>query len=236
ITPASVPVSPAIGELDGEWPREVLYIARYAPREHEDPADYLQYHMAVFALRQDPQTYQVEVVWMRQPEWANPLSNTQLIVQDVDGDGRGDVFGMDWNTIGHRPGNWEVLGPAHVFRLDWRGNDVWVRELEAYWSNQAIALTDATGDGKLDVLANAPGPGGDGLWALDIENGRSKRFVHAPGWKLLRGPHLTDLHGDGKLYIAYPGQPEPDVPRGAIILFDMGVPYARDSMESAWQG
>src|SRR5687767_387626 len=67
---------------------------------------------------------------------------------------------IDRNTIGHRPGDWERPGPAHVFRLDRHGEDVWVREIDACWSNQDILVADSDGDGEADVLVNGPGEGG----------------------------------------------------------------------------
>lgn len=228
IDPASVSVSPTVAELDGVAPKEVLFTARHAPADGPDsPAAYALYHMAIFAVHQNPRTYQAELLWMRQPQWASPLSNTQLVVHDADGDGEADIFGMDWNTIGHYPGDWERLGPAHVFRLDARGNDVWVRETDTWWSNQDIALADLDGDGELSVLVNGPAGQYDGIWRLSAATGASEGVLPlAAGWKVARGPQLADLRGDGTMQLLFPVKPTDDARRGAVVVFDLGVPYS----------
>lgn len=229
ITPASISVSPTVGDLDGVAPLEVLFTARHAPPG--GPETYADDHMAIFAVHQDPQTYQAQLLWMRQPEWANPLSDTQLVVQDLDGDGRTDILGMDWNTIGHYPGDWERLGPAHVFRLDADGNDVWVREMDTWWSNQDLAIADLDGLGSLSVLVNGPAGPYDGLWRLSLETGRAEGFLPLVDWKVTRGPQLADLRHDGSMQLLFPVRPLDDRPRGAIVVFDLGVPF-----DAPWRG
>ncbi len=218
ITPGSVPISPTVADLDGTPPKEIVFTARYAPED--DATLYDTFHMAIFAIHQNPDTYQTEVVWMRQPEWANPMSYTRLIIDDVDGDGHVDIFGMDWNTIGHRPGEWERLGPANVFRLDAEGQDVWVREVDAWWSNQDILVADSDGDGEPDVLVNGPGEGGDGMWRLSAETGSAEGFLGTAPWKMLRGPVSADLGQDGSMDLLVPVTPmEDNQDRGAILVY-----------------
>lgn len=220
ISPASVPVSPTVAEIDGIPPKEILFTARMAP--DEDPLRFPTFHMAIFAIHQNASTYQAELLWMRQPVWANPLSNTKLVVHDVDGDGASDIFGMDWNTIGHRPGDWERLGPAHVFRLDRHGEDVWVREIDAWWSNQDILVADSDGDGEVDVLVNGPGEGGDGLWRLSSASGAAQGFLGLSPWKMLRGPVVGEGRVEGSLQLLVPVTPlEGNVGRGAILVFEL---------------
>ncbi len=223
ITPASISVSPTVADLDGVSPLEVLFTARDAP----DEVDFMADHMAIFAVHENPTTYQAELLWMRQPQWANPLSYTQLIVADVDGDGNADIFGMDWNTIGHIPGDWERLGPAHVFRLDAGGNDVWVRETDTWWSNQDIALADLDGSGSISVLVNGPAGQYDGIWRMSATTGAAEGFLALDGWKVMRGPELFDLRHDGDMQVVFPVRPtEGKEPRGAILVFELGVPYS----------
>jgi outer membrane protein assembly factor BamB len=230
ITPASISVSPTAADLDGTPPLEVLFTARHAPKG--GPETYAQDHMAIFAVHQDPDTYQATLLWVRQPMWANPLSDTQLVVTDVDGDGRADILGMDWNTIGHYPGDWERLGPAHVFRLDANGDDVWVREMETWWSNQDIAVADLDGSGSLSVLLNGPAGQYDGLWRLSAATGAAEGFLPLDGWKVARGPQLADLRHDGSMQLLFPIKPTDDaVARGAIAVFELGVPY-----DAPWRG
>lgn len=222
VTPASVAVTPTIAELDGVAPKEILFTARHAPVE--EPTLYDRFHMAIFAVHQDQSTWKGELVWMRQPQWANPMSYTRLLVEDVDGDGETDVFGMDWNTIGHYPGDWERLGPAHAFRLDAQGEDVWVRTVDTWWSNKDIALADFDGDGALELLVNGPGQGGDGLLRLDTATGANEGFLGTGPWKLKRGPQPLELQ-DGSLGIVFPVEPDSDEVHGALLLFDLGVPF-----------
>lgn len=219
--PASISVAPAIAELDGTSPKEVLFTARHAGSR--DPKDFPKYHMAVFAVHGAPGAeHGSELLWMRQPEWANPLSYTRLQVADVDGDGQADVFGMDWNTIGHKPGNWEPLNKTNLFRLDAAGNDVWVRNVTAWWSNKDLLLADGDGDGDLDVLANGAQLGVDGIYRIDARTGQDEGFLPAAGWKVLRGPQLLDLRHDGGRQVILPVATKEGPEKGAILVIDLG--------------
>jgi len=223
IKPASVAVSPTVAELDGVAPKEVLFTARYAPVD--DPSQFRDFHMAIFAVHQSPTTWQAELLWMRQPAWAHPLSYTHLIASDVDADGAMDIFGMDWNTIGHFPGHWENLGDAHVFRLDASGQDVWVRDVEAWWSNKEIELGDANNDGVPDLLVNGVRDGSDGLWLMDAASGEQHDFWFARPWKVMRGPSLFDLRHDGGAEIVFPVAPDEASPRrGALLILEVSAP------------
>ncbi len=223
VHPGSMPQTPTVADLDGELPLEVLFIARSA--EIDDPDRYDENHMAIFAVGQDPETWKAELKWMRQPDWANPMSITKLVVDDVDDDGEADIFGMDWNTIGHRPGNWEVLGPANVFRLDAQGQDVWVRQVDTWWSNSNIALADFDQDGAREVLVNAPAGEGDGLWRISADSGKAEARLAVSPWKVTRGPQLLDLDADGsgELVVAA-SLDDPDVQRGAILVYSLWSP------------
>jgi hypothetical protein len=137
---------------------------------------------------------------------------------------------MDWNTIGHYPGNWERLGPAHVFRLDASGNDVWVREVDAWWSNQDIALANVDGTG-LELLVNGPGGGYDGLWRLSPATGAAVGFLPLSDWKMTRGAVLHDLRHDGRMQLVFPVVPLDGSRRGALLVFDLDVPY-----DAPWRG
>jgi PQQ enzyme-like repeat protein len=217
IRPASVSVSPTVAELDGRAPREILFTARYAPAD--DATLFPTFHMAIFAVHQNTTTWQPELLWMRQPEWAHPLSYTHLVVDDVDGDGSADIFGMDWNTIGHLPGHWEPMGAAHVFRLTSRGEDVWMRPVESWWSNKDIELGDADHDGQPDLLVDGVQNEGDGLWRLSAFTGEPQDFWYARPWKLMRGPSLLDLHHDGVPELVYAAAPDAlGSQRGALLV------------------
>jgi outer membrane protein assembly factor BamB len=227
VSPASIPVAPTIADLDGKPPSEVLFTARDAHDEH----DFAQDHMAVFAVR--GVQGKGSVVWVHQATWANPLSYTHLIAHDLEGDGRPEVLGMDWNTFGHIPGDWEHTGPAHVFALDARGEERWVRELDAWWSNKDLALLDIDGDGRLEVLANGPAEGADGLWVFDARSGKAEGFLSAWPWKVERGPALADLWGKGTTQLLLPVRPvdEQGAPRGAVLVYDLGAAW-----DAPWPG
>jgi hypothetical protein len=217
ITPASVSVAPTVADLDGDGRMEILYTARNAPKG--GPETFANDHFAIFAIHQAPGGSAGEVLWEREPAWGNPLSYTTLVVRDVDGDGRPDIFGMDWNTIGHYPGNWERLGPAHVFRLDAQGNDVWVREMDTWWSNKDVALLDV--DGGVSLLVNGPGGGFDGLWRLSAQTGSAQAFLPLDGWKMARGAQILDLRHDGNPLLVFAVEPtDGALPRGAFLVFN----------------
>lgn len=219
IQPASIPVSPTVADLDGVLPLEVLFTARHAPSG--DPSRFPEFHMAIFAVHRNVTTWQGELVWMRQPEWAHPLSYTRLVVKDVDADGAPDIFGMDWNTIGHSPGNWEILGPAHVFRLTARGDEVWNRTVEVWWSNKDIAVADVNGDGSFDVLANGARDQGDGLWWLSADTGDLEGFVPLSPWKMMRGPVIIDSdEGPPRLLLSVAPR-DPRAVAGALLVVDL---------------
>ncbi len=219
--PASISVAPTVGELDGVSPKELLFTARHAGSR--DPRDFPKYHMAIFAVHGDAGAeHGGSMLWMRQPEWANPLSYTRLQVADVDRDGRADVFGMDWNTIGHKPGNWEALNRTNLFRLDAAGNDVWVRNVTAWWSNKDILLGDGDGDGDMDVMANGANLGIDGIYRFSAATGAEEGFLPAAGWKVLRGPQILDLRHDGGRQVVLPVATKAGPEKGAILVIDLG--------------
>lgn len=218
VSPASVPVAPTVAQLDGKGGKEILFIARHAPVSDPDAFD--TFHMAIFAVHQSPTTHKGALLWMRQPDWAHPLSYTHLVVEDVDDDGKPDIFGMDWNTIGHLPGNWENLGPAHAFRLDADGQDVWVRQIDSWWSNKDVTLVNH----GAELLVNGADRGVDGLWSLDTADGKPIAFMGVHTWKLMRGPVITDLYGDGSTQAVLPVAPDSLSRRhGAILVIDVAA-------------
>ncbi len=229
ISPASIPVQPTIAELDGKAPKEILFTARHVPED--DPDAFEDYHMAIFAIHQNLKTWQPEILWVRQPDWAHPLSYTRLVVTDVDGDGRQDIFGMDWNTVGHAPGNWEHLGDAHVFRLSATGRDVWVRDIDSWWSNKDIAVGDFDGDGETEILVNSAGAEGDGFMRIDAATGTSEGFLSAGAHTISKGPTVGPIRDGGGLHIAFPTEPVKGRSTSAILLYDLGVAWIDPTSE-----
>ena len=192
VRPASIPVSGNAADLDGDGRKEVVFAARDAPW---DDTYYHDNHMMVFVLNYNGV---LKAKW--QPSWAHPLSYTHPILHDLNGDGKRDILLQDWNTIGHKPGNWEQLGPAHVAAFTGTGQQLWMTTLDNTWSNDDLGLADVDGDGALEVLAVGMSGGMDGVWYLDARTGAKEAHV-AVGhdWTVLRGPVLGDLDGSGRL-------------------------------------
>ena len=197
VKPAAVPIAGSAADLDGDGKKEVVYVARDA----HDATDYKNNHFMLFVLGHDG-----KLKWRAQPSWGNPMSYTHPVLIDVDGDGKRDILLQDWNTIGHKPGNWEKLGPANVFA--YKGNTgalLWRTSLDNSWSNDDLAVADVDGDGKQEVLAIGYNGGSDGIWYLDLRTGAKESHVAiGSGWQVLRGPVAGNLLGDGKTSWAAP--------------------------------
>ncbi|HEV8361529.1 MAG TPA: VCBS repeat-containing protein [Candidatus Thermoplasmatota archaeon] len=230
--PASIPRGGTVAQLDGSGRREVVFCARDA----HDANNWDNDHMALFVLQNDDNDAWGNLKWMRQPSWANPLCYTRPVVWDDDGDGKADIYGMDWNTEGHFPGNWSRLGPAHVFSFDRSGNERWNTTLDTWWSNKDIALADLDGDGSAEVLASGPNDAGhDGWWLLNPATGAQEQFIDVDPYKSTRAPRVGDLDGDGDLEFVAPVEGEAgntNPGEGAFQVWDAGP----DSHLLLWSG
>jgi outer membrane protein assembly factor BamB len=214
ILPASVVTQPTVADLGQDGRMEVLFTARHAP--FDDPDAYADFHMAVIAVRQNPVTWQTELLWLVQPEWANPMSATTLVVARETPDSEAGIYGLDWNTIGHFPGNWEPLGAAHAFRLDAQGDVVWMRNIESWWSNKDILVVDADRSGTLDVLVPGRVGNRDGIIRLASEDGKSEGFLTAGDWVLSTGAVKAP---GGRLIVA--AQLE-GTDRAGVLIYNVG--------------
>ena len=192
VWPASIPVGGSLGDVDGDGLKEVVFVARDA--EHTD--DYQKNDFVLFVL-----DHRGSVQWTKQPTWGQPMSYTHPILEDITGDGVADILLQDWNTMGHKPGNWEQLGPANVFAYNGWGTLLWRTQLTNSWSNDDLALADVDGDGRLEVLAiGFASSGEDGVWYLDARTGAKEGHVGVgSGWTVLRGPVLGDLDGTDRI-------------------------------------
>jgi outer membrane protein assembly factor BamB len=226
--PGSIPVSPLLVDLDRDGRLEVVFGARQAVQT-SDPEWREKSHATYFALRHDG-----SILWRVSHPWMNPLTYNHPAPVDVDGDGALDVVLLDWNTIGHKPGNWEPTDrPANLFAL--RGLDgevLWRTGVEVWWSNKDFVVADADGDGRQDVIVPTARGGVDGLGVHDLRAG------HAKGWfplgaALTRGPVAGDLYGQGTLQLVVPIHAEDPTPNyreldvghraGALVILDTGA-------------
>lgn len=213
----SMPVGPAIGQLDGRGGPDVVI----GVRDSHDADNLDNNHALLLALDSNGR-----LLWGRQHPEANPLTYTRPIIGDAAGDGTPEVYWGDWNTIGHKGGireedSWKHMGPANFYRYSNTGNLVWRQTLDTYWSNKDIAVADVDGDGTQEVLANGPGCGGDGIWYLSTATGAKETCVGLHPWKANTGPVLEDLWNTGKMqWVIGAEAASSSVSGGAILVFD----------------
>jgi hypothetical protein len=219
---ASVPVGAGFGQLDGAGGPDVVVGAR----DSHNATDWGQDHALLLALSSTG-----ALLWGRQDSVGNPLTYTHPIVADGDGDGANEVYWGDWNTIGHKPpwneaDSWKTTGPAHFYRYDGQGNLVWRQSLATFWSNKDLALADADGDGRQEVLATGPNAQGhEGIWLLDSATGVKESFIDAYPWMVTRGPVLDDLSGTGRMQMVLEVGPQATTEGAAVHVYDLGVPF-----------
>lgn len=194
--PASISVDPTAVNLTGGEGKELVFGVRNAQDDGTDDW-YKNTSAHYFAVTGD-----CEVLWQKSWEWGNPHNHMKPVPADVDEDGHTDLVVQDWNTIGHKPGDWQVTGPANLFALDGRtGELLWRTETDTGWSNNNLALANVTGDSDEELLVTEwkGETVGVSLYNLD---GERTGFVPAPdGWLVNKGPSVTDLDGDGELEI-----------------------------------
>ncbi|HUR68568.1 MAG TPA: VCBS repeat-containing protein [Candidatus Thermoplasmatota archaeon] len=186
VNPGAIPVAGSAADLDGDGKKEIVFTGRDAP---DTDSVYTDNHLMVFVINYNGAH---KAHW--QPPFGNPLSYTHPVLLDVDGDGDRDILLQDWNTIGHKPGNWERLGPANVFAYTPTGGLLWRTSLDNSWSNDDLGVADVDGDGKYEVLAIGYNGGNDGVWYLDLKTGVKEGHVPVgSGWQALRGPLMFDI-------------------------------------------
>lgn len=216
----SIPVGPAIGQLDGAGGLEVVVGAR----DSHDATNFDNNHAVLVALGPTG-----AFLWGVQDPNANPLTYTHPIITDADKSGSAEVYWGDWNTMGHKPGNWEKTGPANFYRIDKAGSVVWRTSLDTLWSNKDVPLADVDADGVQEMLASGPNGGRDGIWYLDTRTGAKEAWVDLFPYKLNRAPVVADLYGNGRMqWVAQVSAYSSGGSHG-ILIYDTGSPY-----NSAW--
>lgn len=226
--PGSIPVAPLLADLDGKPGLEVFFGARHAV---EGPGDWRNAsHAVYFAL-----DAKGKLLWRVSESWMNPLTYNHAAALDVDGDGDTDVLTLDWNTVGHKPGNWEPTGrPSNLFALDGAtGQLVWRQYANVYWSNKDFVVADVQGDAAPEIVLNEAEGSRDGLGVRDLRTGQRVAWHALPeGWEAMRGPVAGDVEGDGKVRLVVPiarPRPEPNYRpldvgyrEGALAVIDTG--------------
>ncbi|MFA5861228.1 MAG: hypothetical protein WDA16_05985 [Candidatus Thermoplasmatota archaeon] len=211
--PGSIPVSPGYFNLYGDGKYEVFFGARNAvygnnstsiPSNRDPTYDrnwMNETHAQWFLLDSKG-----DLVWNVSYDWMNPLAYNHPAATDINGDGVLDLVSLDWNTIGHKPGEWEPTNrPSNLFALDGRdGSVLWRTSVGSYWSNKDFVIGDGTGDGKLDVIISEPKWGNEGIGLYDLYSGKNKGWFPTDWAGQTRGPVAGDLYGDGKLELVVP--------------------------------
>ncbi len=218
---ASIPVQPAIGQLDGKGGPDIVVGAR----DSHNPDDWDDNHALILALDSDG-----KVLWSDQHPEANPLTYSRAIIADADQDGEVEVYWADWNTNGHKPpwnaeDTWKRTGPANFYRYSNTGSLDWRTTLDTWWSNSDISIGDVDADGKQEVLANGPSGGQDGIWYLDAKTGEKEEFNSVYPWKVKRAPILADLWGTGTMQWVVQTAPATSGVDHAILVYDTHAPY-----------
>lgn len=238
VDPGSIPVAPTLVDLDGDGRMELVFGARHAV--DDGPGWQERSHAVFFALRHDGR-----VLWRASADWMNPLTYTRPAPVDVNGDGALDVIAMDWNTVGHHPGNWETTSRApNLFALDGRdGKTLWRTPVPGYWNNKDVVVADLRGDGGLEVAAVMEKGGKEGVGVFDARTGREVAWhevAEAP-WEIMRGPVADDLDGDGDVDLVLPlaRKVSDESPRGLDVGHREGRLVTLDTRSDgviAWTG
>ncbi len=230
--PGSISLAPGLIDINGDGRLEVIFGTRMAVENKSDPDWMSKMHTMIFAVSSKGQ-----LLWNKSFDWGSPHVYMFPAAVDVDGDGVDEAVFVDWNTIGHKPGNWETTGRPNFFAINGRGEVLFHKKVSTYWSNKNVVVADFDGDGKQEILLNEGGDQ-DGLGIYDLQ-GKRKATIPLP-WAASRAPLVTDLYGDGSMQLVVPmaksrkGETnyrtvDVGYRAGRIQVYDLGVPY-----DAAW--
>lgn len=219
---ASMPVGPAVGQLDGVGGLDIVV----GVRDSHEAENFSQNHAMLLALDSGG-----KLLWARQDPTGAPLTYTHPVIGDADMDGRNEVYWGDWNTMGHKPpfdpaDAFKPFGAGAYYRYERDGTLAWKQALGTYWSNKDLAIADVTGDGLQDVLANGPAANGhDGIWYLKAGTGAKQAFVDAWPYKISRAPIVADLWNTGTTQWVVQVDPGAAGSAYGLHVYDTGVAY-----------
>jgi outer membrane protein assembly factor BamB len=193
VQPASIPAAPLVADINGDGRPDVAVVARDA----HDATTFSNDHIMLFVFSNAGQ-----LLWRAQPTWAAPLSHTRLVLVNVNG--QRALLGGDWNTIGHKPGNFERVGPGHVFLYSATGQELWHQTLDLAWSDDDFVVADVVGDAAQEVLAGCTQNARPGLCAFDLASGVNRAFIDTSPWTPTRPAIVGDVLGTGRLSFVTP--------------------------------
>lgn len=244
--PASIPTIPTWADVYGTGKLYAMFGARNAVKDAENPNWINESHAVWYQL--DPNG---NLVWSASYDWMNPLAYTHPAVVDVNGDGVLDMVAIDWNTVGHNPGNWDITNrPSNLFALNGKdGSVLWHRSVAVFWSNKDVIVADVDEDGTLEIIAPTANGPEDGLGVYDLATGTPESWFGVP-WQLSRSAVAGDLWGDGKMQLVIPiARAIVDTPNyrsldvgyreGALLIVETGAkffaPASANSLNSELQ-
>jgi hypothetical protein len=200
-SPGSISVWPAVASIDGGPQKEIIFGTRAANGTNAQAQDSTwlhAQHAKIYAENPDG-----TLRWCFTAPWMDPHVCMHPAIIQVNG--QTEIIYMDWNTIGHFPGNFEAVNPPHLFALSPDGQLLWVENMSTPWSNTDVAVADVYGDGQQDLLVVDNEGGQDGIAVIDPATGHHLGFIpgHA-GWSVTRGPEVADLTGNGTLDVIVP--------------------------------
>ncbi|HWG92037.1 MAG TPA: VCBS repeat-containing protein [Candidatus Thermoplasmatota archaeon] len=195
--PGSISVSATAADYRGTGEKLIVVGTRNVSRNYCCDPQWPQKSHAIFYAF----TPKGELKWKQSFEWGNPHLYMHPAPVDVNGDGVLDFIVMDWNTVGHKPGNWETTGrDTNVIALNGTdGTPIWRTSSKVGWSNKDLVVADVTGDGKPEVVHID----GNGFALRDLRTGTHTGYV-GTGWEPSRGPVAADLYGDGRTFLVVP--------------------------------
>jgi outer membrane protein assembly factor BamB len=213
--PGSIPAAPFVGDLTGDGHPDVVV----GLRDAHDGADFSNDHATLAALGHNGR-----VLWTAQPKWAAPLTHTRPVLVDRDGHGHPALLWADWNTIGHKPGDFEQVGPGHVALFDAAtGKERWHKRLNVPASDMDLAVADLDGKGQQEVLAECTHGKKPGLCAFDLKDGHLGSFLETGPWSVSRGALVGDLWHDGTFSALVPVEQDG---QGALLVLHGAHPLA----------